>query len=935
MAAAPVRSLTAGANDMRQFSIKGGTRRDIEKAELEQGDAISRTINKQEKLIPAKYIRTMVVGTWKARSCQPFFQRLFRLRELEESPVMIYKTLTVIHHLLHDGYPTILNEIWQLHREAILRLGDVASRSQHPYGKISGQFAQMLVKKLEFHHLCPSFAGNLADEVVFSEYESGEQVKLLDSFLAMQQMNLMTVLVVFSTCDSYLELSDESKACIQSPLATIVNESIGVYEKTAQILAVLHERQKPETLQIERIRFEDMHKKLHSFYDKARRAPVLAGLQFPELSKEPPSFLKPLTEESLRHARVNTSNAIPDDFFGEAFKQKEMEDMRDELEMCKAKIASLELALREAESALGAIDPEILAEIESQMLSHGASKYEGAVRAYVELKSKYGALAQANEELRQQLARETAARESVQQDSQNSLLDAVELAEASSKEAEDFKAQLSSVQAELVALKEEVQQKDKAITVMDTTASNAIQQVAQLEEKVRELTAQQIEQLREMANVQAENTRLIAEGIASKESLGGQTEHLQKEIDELRRRLQERNLASLAITIEHCQATVKKITNDDDSGSVGSIAGLEKQKQELQQKLAETRKLYDEYNVKDDPTAPMYTSPLDAANMLLSICQLSKATSLSENVKVPEVKAMCESLAATADEYFKSLLPGAGTRANGPQLEGKLKSLLNDLHTALGDVVAAAEKKSHALSEEMDYAQQMVDEATKRMEEMMQQARAAMTEQQLSVNGVIMDSSVNLMRLIKLLISQAGVLQSEIVKAETMGKGHVSVAQFYKKNSRWVDGLLSAAKAVGGGATVLVDTADGVLGGRAKFEELMVCGQEIAASTVQLVTASRVKAPSRNTLAPLEDTSKKVSDATKALINAAREAGAKTSTAKSAQDYLKLSLTQARRLEMDSQVRVLELESELGRERERLGQLRRVHYHLEGEQAST
>lgn len=47
-----------------------------------------------------------------------------------------------------------------------------------------------------------------------------------------------------------------------------------------------------------------------------------------------------------------------------------------------------------------------------------------------------------------------------------------------------------------------------------------------------------------------------------------------------------------------------------------------------------------------------------------------------------------------------------------------------------------------------------------------------------------------------------------------------------------------------------------------------------------------------------------------------------------AKDYLKLSVTQARRLEMDSQVRVLELESEISRERERLGQLRRAHYHV-------
>jgi hypothetical protein len=32
-----------------------------------------------------------------------------------------------------------------------------------------------------------------------------------------------------------------------------------------------------------------------------------------------------------------------------------------------------------------------------------------------------------------------------------------------------------------------------------------------------------------------------------------------------------------------------------------------------------------------------------------------------------------------------------------------------------------------------------------------------------------------------------------------------------------------------------------------------------------------------------------------------------------------------------AQVRVLELESDLSRERERLGQLRRAHYHLAGE----
>ena len=47
-------------------------------------------------------------------------------------------------------------------------------------------------------------------------------------------------------------------------------------------------------------------------------------------------------------------------------------------------------------------------------------------------------------------------------------------------------------------------------------------------------------------------------------------------------------------------------------------------------------------------------------------------------------------------------------------------------------------------------------------------------------------------------------------------------------------------------------------------------------------------------------------------------------------DYSKLSLTQAKRLEMESQVKALELEKELEMERTRLAELRKLHYHLAG-----
>ena len=47
-------------------------------------------------------------------------------------------------------------------------------------------------------------------------------------------------------------------------------------------------------------------------------------------------------------------------------------------------------------------------------------------------------------------------------------------------------------------------------------------------------------------------------------------------------------------------------------------------------------------------------------------------------------------------------------------------------------------------------------------------------------------------------------------------------------------------------------------------------------------------------------------------------------------DYTNMSLTQAKRLEMESQVRALELEKELEMERTRLAELRKIHYHLAG-----
>lgn len=69
------------------------------------------------------------------------------------------------------------------------------------------------------------------------------------------------------------------------------------------------------------------------------------------------------------------------------------------------------------------------------------------------------------------------------------------------------------------------------------------------------------------------------------------------------------------------------------------------------------------------------------------------------------------------------------------------------------------------------------------------------------------------------------------------------------------------------------EAADKVVKGEGKFEELIVCSNEIAASTAQLVVASKVKADRKSKkLSELSEASKGVTSCTGKVVGSAREA---------------------------------------------------------------
>ncbi|KAL2095766.1 hypothetical protein ACEWY4_007914 [Coilia grayii] len=309
-------------------------------------------------------------------------------------------------------------------------------------------------------------------------------------------------------------------------------------------------------------------------------------------------------------------------------------------------------------------------------------------------------------------------------------------------------------------------------------------------------------------------------------------------------------------------------------------------------------------------SATSHMVPVDQADVLCSSVKACGAEALALLAQLQDREAL-----ATADSSkLKEVLEGIKATAEKLRPRG-----LELQQGELGDLV----------EQEMAAASQAVESAAARIEEMLNKSRAVDTGIKMEVNERILGSCTDLMEAIKVLVLSSKDLQRDIVES---GRGAASMKEFYAKNSRWTEGLISASKAVGWGATVLVDAADMVVQGKGKFEELMVCSHEIAASTAQLVAASKVKADKDSAnLARLQQASRGVTQATAGVV-ASTKSGKSQIEETDTMDFSSssMTLTQIKRQEMDAQVLVLELETRLQKERERLGELRKKHYELAG-----
>ncbi|XP_043114778.1 huntingtin-interacting protein 1 isoform X2 [Puntigrus tetrazona] len=587
-------------------------------------------------------------------------------------------------------------------------------------------------------------------------------------------------------------------------------------------------------------------------------------------------------------------------------------------------------------------------EKEQRSLSEIERKAQANEQRYTKLKEKYTELVQShadllrkNAEVTRQMTVARAAQdevENVKKEMQDRLKAAQDTASQQEKaqleQLQALQAELMSSRSELETLKSTVTSSQQSNEQLNTQMSALEAEKVGLMETVSQKEAEVASLGEELERVQSSLTNERESGVKAAEALQNQLNEKESREQALESELVSLRWAALRASLEEAGRIVQDSLNQlDDPAHISCTSSADYLVSRCQVALDCVERLQsarDGFVSDNTDVSGLVRAVTQFAHLLGDVIMQGSAT--SHMVPVEQADALADDVKACGAEALALLC----------QLKEQKSMETADcsrLRAALDTVMALGEKLrprglelqqgelGDLVEQEMAATSAAVESAAARIEEMLNKSRAVDTGIKMEVNERILASCTDLMQAIKVLVLSSKDLQRDIVES---GRGAASMKEFYAKNSRWTEGLISASKAVGWGATMLVDAADQVVQGKGKFEELMVCSREIAASTAQLVAASKVKADKDSSnLSRLQQASKGVTQATAGVV-ASTKSGKSQIEETETMDFSAMTLTQIKRQEMDAQVLVLELETRLQKERERLGELRKKHYELAG-----
>ncbi|XP_047990893.1 huntingtin-interacting protein 1 isoform X4 [Leguminivora glycinivorella] len=488
---------------------------------------------------------------------------------------------------------------------------------------------------------------------------------------------------------------------------------------------------------------------------------------------------------------------------------------------------------------------------------------------------------------------------------ENELKEVTENLETVKKESEEKEVALAKVKEELVGLREKsgdeykrvVEEREAALKQVAELTQQHQQEKQLLEVRLGHTERERLSAECELQDLLQHNTVLEADLTAARIQL----QEAQKEIEKQRLKLV---TTASAAALEVTSGALERVTAHDSNRAAAELAA------EALKELASTTE------IKGHEEKLARSAIFVAHNAAQLSAYVTEVSNLSTDIELTDkLNTECRLMLSATADCLTNLS------------RGQLEAPYGDARGRVGALAAAAAAAdrttagARSVDDELADMDKAIELAAGQIEEMLAASRAGDSGVKLEVNGKILDACTTLMAAVKALVQDARKLQAELGDPGTRLK-------MYRRNPQWSEGLISAAKAVVFAAKLLVTSADEAVNAEGRVEGVSAAAHEVAASTAQLVAASRARAaPGSSALQRLTQASRAVTAATGAVVAVARDTSRRLND-QEALDTSALTLTATRRLEMESKVRSLELESALEAERAKLSALRARHYQL-------
>uniref|UniRef100_A0A8C5CK58 Huntingtin interacting protein 1 related n=1 Tax=Gadus morhua TaxID=8049 RepID=A0A8C5CK58_GADMO len=984
-----IRQVPTRVKSRRVETNLGAEREHFDKQQL---SSISKAINSTEAPVKEKHARRIILGTHREKGAYTFWSYALGL-PLASSSILSWKFCHVLHKVLRDGHQNSLQDCMR-HHSSLIEIGQLWGNLHDKYGQLVALYSKMLCTKMEFHvkvrtsspswldplSLPRSAVTRVSPSPPCSFQLTVEVFDYMDTELRVAE----TVLRQLNTSIAISTLT--AGQCRLSPLIQVIQDCSHLYHFTVKLLFKLHSCLPADTLQGHRDRFHDQFHSLKNFFNKARDMQYFKRLiQIPKLPDSPPNFLhaaslakhvKPVVvipdepqddedddpEPLIEVGDVPTASSAPTQFdiFDQTFgapngrfddRDQQIEGLKRDVEMLRAE---LERVKAEAQRYITQLKSQINS-LEAELEEQRAQKQRSLVE---------------NEQLRMELEatrRRNAEHESVQA----TFSEADKRAQATEQRYNKLKDKHTELVADHADLLRKSADTERILTASHQTHEEVerIKMQMSLEgerlKREADMTLEEqkfeMEKLRrELADKMAEMTH-IKSTLQSNEKAGmelsGSMTSLQAEKERLMRSVSEKEaeLSSLrqSALAEQSSLQVEREKSSRDLGNLQSMlqekAGREEQ---LKQKLLEEQfsllqgTVSEAENIIQDAVAklddPLHVRCTSSPDYLVSRAEATLAsidhvkTGHAHFVKdMADAGALVRALTQFSHLAADTIVNGSATAHTAP-VDHADRLTENCRSCAVQSLAYLKELKEQASVRRADPAAvrlivqkilHLGQELRPKGSDVRQDELGDMVDKEMAATQAAIDEAVRRIDVSSPRLIFIKYLQKEIAEG---GRGAATLKEFYARNSRWTEGLISASKAVGWGATQMVESADKVVLHTGKYEELIVCSHEIAASTAQLVAASKVKADRNSTrLTVLQQASRTVNEMA-ANVVASTRTGLENLEEKDTMDFSGMSLIKLKKEEMESQVKVLELESQLENERLRLGELRKKHYGIAG-----